>query len=136
MKKSNTRPSKAIKVLFLTLLILALLIGSFSTFILIGKGKVLNIELKGVALQSVEDGSYVGDYSGYRWSNTVEVTVRNHQITGITVKKPQLFAKSETIQELTSRVIAEQTTEVDAVSGATADSKAFLHAVENALMQK
>jgi uncharacterized protein with FMN-binding domain len=97
------------------------------------KRKTIGIELNGINLDSVADGTYVGSYNGYRWSNTVEVTVKNHQIINISVKKPQVFAKEETIQELTESVVSKQTTEVDVVTGATADSKAFLKAVENAL---
>ena len=126
---------KAVKVVLCTLMIIAILIGSFITFLLLCKEKTLNNELKGVDLQSVADGSYVGHYNGYRWSNTVEVTVKDHQITNIDVNKPQVFAKEETIQTLTDRVVSKQSTNVDAVSGATADSKAFLQAVENALNQ-
>lgn len=126
---------KAKKAGLYALIIIVLLIGAFATFLMLGKEKTLNIKLKGIDLQSIEDGNYVGHYNGYRWSNTVEVTVKDHQITSINVKKPQVFAQNETIQVLTERVVSEQTTYVDAVSGATADSKAFLQAVENALNQ-
>ena len=44
-----------------------------------------------------------------------------------------MFIKNETVNELTERVLSKQSTDVDAISGALADSKAFLKAVENAL---
>ena len=43
------------------------------------------------------------------------------------------FMDAQKTGELVARVIARQTPQVDAVSGATASSKAFLKAVENAL---
>ena len=63
----------------------------------------------------------------------MEVTVNGHRITGIEVTKPQVFATEETIGALTEAVLQAQTPDVDAVSGATVDSHAFLKAVENAL---
>ena len=44
-----------------------------------------------------------------------------------------LLVKPETVQKLKDEVIAAQRTDVDTVSGATATSKAYLKAVENAL---
>jgi uncharacterized protein with FMN-binding domain len=133
MSKLKSVFIKIMKAIFCVLLVILLIIVGFSVFLLTGKEKTIGIELNGINLDSVADGTYVGSYNGYRWSNTVEVTVKNHQIINISVKKPQVFAKEETIQELTESVVSKQTTEVDVVTGATADSKAFLKAVENAL---
>lgn len=131
MKRLRTARPK--KFLGGVLLAVMLLLGAFSVFLFTGKEKALQTQLEGVHLQSVEDGRYTGSYRDFRWSNTVDVTVSDHRITDITVTKSQVFAARESIQELTSRVLSEQTTEVDVISGATADSKAFLKAVENAL---
>mgnify|MGYP000889768326 CR=1 FL=1 len=79
------------------------------------------------------NGAYIGSYQGFRWSNTVEVTVKDNKITDIVVLKPQLFAKQETIDTITQRIISAQSTDVDLVSGATADCKAYIKAIENAL---
>jgi uncharacterized protein with FMN-binding domain len=76
--------------------------------------------------------AYTGSYDGYRWKNTVTVTVENHVITNIVrVKGPA--GREEIALSLTEAVLGAQSPDVDAVTGATADSKAFLKAVENAL---
>jgi uncharacterized protein with FMN-binding domain len=133
MAKSKSKGSLIVKILLGILLTFALVIGGFVVFLLTGKENTLNIKLKGINLQTVQDGTYVGHYSGYRWSNTVEVAVKDHKITNIGIKEPQVFAKKENIQKLIDRVVSKQSTDVDAVTGASADSKAFLQAVENAL---
>ncbi len=89
--------------------------------------------LNGISLASVADGTYEGRYSGYRWSNTVSVTVQDHRITDIEQVKPQVVASQDTITKLIDSVITSQSTDIDVVSGATADTRAFLSAVEDAL---
>lgn len=121
------------KALLYTLATVGVFIVGMLAFVMLGLEKALNLPIEGVSLDHVDDGIYEGQYNGFRWSNTVAVTVRNHEITAIEQVKPQAFAKAETIAAMTDRVLTEQNTQVDAVSGATADSKAFLKAVENAI---
>lgn len=123
------------RIFFFLFIILVLIVAGFFTFILLGKDKALQLTTGETPLPVVEDGVYTGSYQGFRWSNTVEVTVKGHKIAIIQTLKPQMFAKEETIEEMTKRILSAQSTDVDAVSGATADSKAYLKAVENALKQ-
>jgi uncharacterized protein with FMN-binding domain len=102
-------------------------------FILLGKNKTIHAPLNGISLSSVADGTYEGSYSGFRWSNTVSVTVQDHKIVGIEQIKPQVVASQDTIDNLIASVETAQSTEIDVVSGATADTRAFLSAVEDAL---
>lgn len=132
MKKEHKK-GRVWKVLLGILAAIVLIVGAFFTFVLAGKEKAINLALENVALNTISDGVYEGSYSGWRWSNTVEVTVKDHQITGIDVVKPQVFIKPETVEALTQGVINGQCVDVDAVSSATADSHAFLKAVEDAL---
>ncbi len=129
MKKKR----KGLRVLLGVLIGFAVIIGGFLAFVLLGKEAALALTVENVPLNNVADGVYRGSYNGFRFSNAVEVTVKDHEITDISVMQPQVFMKDEAVEELTSRVTAQQSTDVDAVSGATADSKAFLKAVENAL---
>lgn len=101
-------------------------------YAVLGKGQTLGLQIGSVNLADIPDGEYTGVYDCWRWSNTVLVTVHDHQITKIeSVKGP---SGRDSIREyLTGRIVDAQSPEVDAVSGATADSKAFLKAVENAL---
>jgi Uncharacterized protein conserved in bacteria len=99
----------------------------------LGKEETLNLEIGAVDLSVIPDGEYTGAYDCYRWNSTVVVTVEGHEITNIEiVKGPN--GRKDTASDLTERIMKAQSPAVDAVSGATADSKAFLKAVENALL--
>ncbi len=124
---------KIFKGFIIFLLVLAVFTVGLFSFILLGRGKTLNLDIGNVELDKISDGVYTGNYDGFRWSNSVKVTVKDHKITEIQVVKPQAFAKKENYDSLSSELIRNQSLEVDIVSGATADSKAFLKAVENAL---
>jgi len=82
---------------------------------------------------ALSDGVFTGQYAAGRWSNTVQVTVNDGRITGIEVVKDVAFPKPEVTEEIRQRVLTAQTTTVDAVTGATVTSKAYLKAIENAL---
>ncbi|MGI6632698.1 MAG: FMN-binding protein [Bacillota bacterium] len=104
-------------------------------FMFAGMGTVKNLRVGDVDLSRVADGTYQGQYKHARWNYTVNVTVKNHKITGIEYAESraanQLMSKAT--DDLAARVIAQGSTKVDAVSGATVTSKAFLKAIENAL---
>ena len=123
------------RTFFILSIILVLTVSGFFTFILLGKENALQLTTGEMPLPDVKDGVYTGSYQSFRWSNTVEVTVKDHKIVDIRVLKPQVFAKEETYEVLAKRVLEAQSTDVDAVSGATVDTKAYLKAVENALKQ-
>lgn len=129
MKKKRT----GLRVLLGIMIALVVVVGGFFAFVLMGKNTAIGLALENVPLTNVSDGVYEGSYAGFRWSNTVEVTVEDHEIVDIAVIHPQVFMKPETADELKGRVTAQQRIDVDVVSSATADSKAYLKAVENAL---
>jgi len=92
------------------------------------------VSINGVDLSKIPDGSYTGTYDFKRWSNTVVVHIKNNRITAIDTEKD--VAGSEITNasgEVFRRVIEAQNTTVDAVSGATVTSKAYLKAIEDAL---
>jgi len=134
MEKKKLTAGKVILRIFLGMLAFVLVISMIGAgFILLGKNKTIHAPLSGITLASVADGTYEGSYSGFRWSNTVSVTVQDHKIVGIEQVKPQVVAKPETIDQLIANVVSAQSTDIDVVSGATADTRAFLSAVEDAL---
>lgn len=81
------------------------------------------------------DGTYTGSGTGYRGETSVEVTVENGLITSITVTSyqddEQFFNRAES--QVIAEIVAAQTPEVDAVSGATFSSNGIMEAVANAL---
>lgn len=97
----------------------------------LGRGQTAKLVIAPVDLQRVPDGTYLGQYDGYRFTNIVEVTVENHRIVKIDVLKTQ---RAELSLALSNAVIAAQSPVIDAVSGATLDQNAFLKAVEIALI--
>ena len=96
----------------------------------LGRGKTAALTIADVDLAQVPNGTFVGTYDGYRFTNIVEVTVENHTIVNIDIVKTQRADLSETLK---NDVIAAQSPAIDTVSGASLDQNAFLKAVENAL---
>jgi uncharacterized protein with FMN-binding domain len=132
-QKTKKKKRRVLNVLLIILGVIVVIIAAFLIFILGGKSRAMNLTLDKITAASVADGVYTGSYSGMRFSNTVEVTVKDHRITDIKVVKEQAIINPETAQALADEVLKAQSTDVDAVSGATATTKAFLKAVENAL---
>ncbi|NBG88210.1 FMN-binding protein [Isachenkonia alkalipeptolytica] len=94
------------------------------------EGKALVIHE--VNLQNLEDGIYPGEYDGVRWKNEVEVEVLDGKIQSIRLVDG--FEMKKVKKEIYEKVIEHQSLEVEVVSGATVSSKAYLKAIENALI--
>lgn len=94
--------------------------------------EMIEIPLEQPDLSGIENGTYYGEYDNYRWYCNVNVNVLDHRIDTIEVLSAANGGK-KIYEKLVSRVIEQQTIEVDAVSGATITSNTFLKAVENAL---
>ena len=81
------------------------------------------------------DGVYTGTGNGFRGATNVTVTVENGVITDITVNSysddEQFFSRAES--GVISSIINSQSTDVDAVSGATFSSNGIKEAVADAL---
>ena len=124
MKKKKYLVFGAI-LLLLTVVLFAMLNG-------LSDGK--NVVLNGVDLSRISDGDYTGTYEHERWTNTLTVHVENKKIVRIDINK-DVFAAGVThcSEEVFRRVTEAQNTQVDAVSGATVTTKAYLKAIENAL---
>jgi len=92
-----------------------------------------NITINSLNLSNLNDGVYLGEYKKGRWSNTLNVIVKDHKITEIILKDDVKFPMTNLSNELFSNVIKSQNTTVDTISGATVTSKAYLKSIENAL---
>ncbi len=113
---------------------LLVLLGVGFALITSGLSDVMALPMDGVSLKDKPDGDYTGTYAFKRWTNTLTVHVADHRITGIDIVDDVGAAFiTHCSGELFQRVIAAQDTRVDAVSGATVTSKAYLKAIENAL---
>ena len=89
--------------------------------------------ISNVDFSRLPDGTYQGTFNGGRFSNTVEVTVTDHKVTAIKVVKDVTFKNPARRRQIIDSVIKAQSLKVDTITGATATSKAYLKAIENAL---
>ncbi len=98
-----------------------------------------SVPLDAVDFGRLQDGTYTGDYAGgmYKWrTSEVEVTVSSGKVSKIKLLKTVDPARSNVQQDvLFDRVVQAQSLKVDTLSTATLTSKAWLKAVENALLK-
>jgi len=98
-----------------------------------------SLPLNAVDFGRLGDGTYHGAYAGgmYKWrANECDVTVTNGRVTGIQLAgSTDPGTKNAQHEVLYDRVIQAQSLQVDTISSATLTSKAWLQAVENALLQ-
>ncbi len=99
---------KVLKGFGIIVLIFILMIVCFALFINRGRNEVLNTKINNIDLSKVEDGTYIGKFDGYRWSNTVKVTVDNHKIIEISFVEGQQFRSEEVENKLINDVISNQ----------------------------
>ena len=97
-----------------------------------------SLPLNAVDFSKLKDGTYHGAYAGgmYKWrANECDVTVTNGQVTAIQlVGSKDPGSKNAQHETLYDRVIKAQSLQVDTITSATLTSKAWLQAVENALI--
>ena len=86
-------------------------------------------------LTNKPDGVYRGNYdlSGSPVKVTVDVIIRNNNISDINIIQHFSSPIGKRAEVITESIIIEQSLDIDAISGATGSSKAILKAVENAL---
>ena len=98
-----------------------------------------NLPINAVDFSELNDGTYIGEYGGgmYKWrANKVQVIVTSGKVKDIRqLSSSDPGAKNTGQASLYDRVIEAQSLQVDTISGATLTSKAYLKAVENALVK-
>jgi uncharacterized protein with FMN-binding domain len=94
---------------------------------------VRNMPIADVDVQSVADGEYEGKTSYSNCDICVRVTVKDHKITKIEDLAPRDSIYATYATGVFNKIIDRQTPNVDAITGATTSSKAFMKAVEDAL---
>lgn len=111
-----------------------------------GRQELKEMTFPDKAFGNLAEGTYVGEYKGAKDSfrnEKVQVTVSGGKVSDIKVLegsvikdgKPIELRNGQSIDDLSSRVIKDQSLHVDIISGATLNSNAHLKAVENALAQ-
>ncbi|MDR1470864.1 MAG: FMN-binding protein [Spirochaetaceae bacterium] len=94
-----------------------------------------NLVAKMPDLTPIADGVYRGNYdlSGTPVKVTLDVIIQGRKIIKIEIVEHSGSPIGKKAEKITDRIIEYQDLDIDAVSGATASSKAILKAVENAL---
>lgn len=82
---------------------------------------------------ALKDGVYEGSFREGPVKAVVKVTVENQRITGIELIEHQNWRGEKAEVVIINRIVTEQSTEVDAVSGATQSSRVIMNAVQSAL---
>lgn len=124
------------RILLIVFMILVLFIAAGMTFLLNGQAAIKNMTINDVNMNLIEDGIYSGSFSGNRWSNEVEVTVKNNKIVEIRVIKDQMIKLPDVTNSIFSKIKEMQSLKVDTISEASVTTKAYLKAVENALTSR
>lgn len=101
----------------------------------IGQGDIKKMIIHEVDLAKVPDGVYKGAYSKVRWNYAVAVTVKDHRIVSIIRTNKSKFPELRVEDKATTSIIDKQSVKIDAISGATLNTRAFQKAVEHALLE-
>ena len=124
---------KLIKIILSATFLLVLIIGGTGFYMTRGVNSGKNMIINHINASQLKDGVYNGKYNGGRWSNEVNVTLKDKKVKQIAIVKSVVFEKPEVSRELFNNVIKKQDTNVDVISGATVTSKAYLKSIEYAL---
>ncbi len=124
----KVRKNKRLRVTGVILALLLIIVGGGYIAASRGLPEMQEIVINDVSPDQISDGVYSGEFNRYRWEYRVEVTVQSGKIVNI-----KLDDGGTLEQDLTDRIIANQSLDVDINTGATVSSKAFLKAVETAL---
>lgn len=93
-----------------------------------------HIDLKELNLK---DGVFEGESTGYETGLKVKTTIKSNKIYDIEIvshsETPSFFRRPSYM--IPARIVTEQTTEVDAISGATRSSKGIMEATKKALLK-
>lgn len=92
-------------------------------------------DFSGLDLTKVEDGTYTGIEDAGIIKATVEVTVKDHVITDVKILSHD-SGQGKPAEVIVADIVANNSLEVDAISGATHSSQVIKVAVYNALTER
>ena len=127
-KGKSNKKSKLLMVIGIATIVILIMIAGGLYAVTRGLPEMQELVVNDVNPGKLPDGVYTGEFSRYRWSNTVKVTINSGEIVDIQPDSDEALE-----QELSERIVAAQSLLVDINTGATVSSKAFLKAVEEAL---
>jgi uncharacterized protein with FMN-binding domain len=116
-----------IVLIVLGVIVVVALLGLFA--LTRGMKEIKALQIEGLDISKVPDGVYEGAYAKTRWKYRVKVTVKGGKIEDIEVIESPADIAGKAAQVMRET----QSIEVDTVSGASINTRAFQKAVENAL---
>ncbi len=93
--------------------------------------EIESLKIESPEIQNIGDGEYPGEYKVYAIEARVQVRVLSGEIVSIDLEHEH--ERGYNAEEITARVIQEQSLEIDTVTGATHSSKVILKAIARAL---
>lgn len=138
MKGRGKRRMNGWIIILIVIVVLAAAGGIGWSFLSKEHREAKSLPLNAVNFSKLNDGTYIGTYEGgmYKWRvNEVRVTVSSGKVIQIEPLKGVEDQGNGSTKMLYDRVLENQSLQVDTISGATLTSKAYLQAVENALIQ-
>jgi len=130
----NHKPKKGCLIF---IIVFAIIVIAIIITIVVMMSKLKNydtVDFAGMDLSSVEDGTYTGSEDAGLVKASVEVTVSNHTITKVTILSHDC-GKGKPAEVIVGDVVAANSLEVDAISGATLSSNVIKMAIYNALLE-
>jgi uncharacterized protein with FMN-binding domain len=91
-----------------------------------------NLTINNPDITQIPDGIYEGYYEGGPVKVLLEITVKDHQMINIQIKKHD-HGRGDKAEAITESILKAQSLDVDIITGATVSSKAILKAAEKAL---
>ena len=98
-----------------------------------GLEELMTLEIENVDVSEISDGTYSGAYKQFPIDVELTVMVKNGEIQDIKINK-HINGKGKEAEGITKDVIAQQSLEVDTMTGATYSSIVILKAIEQALI--
>ncbi len=123
-----------LKTAAILLLVLVLAAGAVMAYMAKELASLEQAVITEADLSAVQDGTFEGRYKAGPVQVVLDVTVKDHQITKIDLIK-HVNGQGRPAEAILDQVIAAQSLQVDAVTGATYSSKAILLAIQDALTQ-
>lgn len=121
-----------IVVTVITIVLTISMIRSVTNYIKEIDAKVASLAINDVDVSQIPDGRYTGSYDLKIVAAEVAVSVKSGRIESVEIIE-HINGRGKVAETVIDAVVKKQSLAVDAVSGATASSKALLKAIENAL---
>lgn len=127
---------RQIAYLIVSMFFIILILGGVGVFNYLERNlaKILDETILEIDLSLSADGTYGGTFNVFPIAASVEVSIKDGQITSIKLLKHS-HGQGSAAEDIPNRVIEAQSLAIDTIAGATYSSKVILKAIEDALFK-